>query len=346
MTMNMNTDTGNTTARCRLLGFFLLPAFLLLVQPALAQDERAEREIQAAKEKVHRLMQESEELRHQAEQLAARIEAYHARKEEDRRGDRVREADRELVEILEGLEHGMVALERIGKRDLHDMLGEIADAVRAKRRALHGERDVIGIGTAPGRSKEGDRAQSEREAALHQLEVMRIAMHALLEAERGDAAELLERAIHSREVNLEGRRDEEARAIRERAPGLGEQTEILLHAADLWDEFGHEKKAALVRELGRQFQAKFRRSRAAEQERAAAQQGRAAEEQREEARAQRERARNERERARAERERAAVRERRADGAMRIERLEDRLERLEGMLEEMHAVLEELRRKDR
>ncbi len=50
----------------------------------------------------------------------------------------------------------------------------------------------------------GERPRSEREVALHQLEVMRIALHGLREAERGDAVELLTLAIRSREMMLEG----------------------------------------------------------------------------------------------------------------------------------------------
>ena len=63
-----------------------------------------------------------------------------------------------------------------------------------------------------------------------------------------DAADQLKWAIRAREVTLEQRRDDEAHAIRERAPSLGQQVELLQFAAGLWDEFGHEEKARVIRE--------------------------------------------------------------------------------------------------
>ena len=70
-------------------------------------------------------------------------------------------------------------------------------------------------------------------------------MPALLEAGRKDTAELLERAIHAREAALE------AREIQEHAPTLGQEVEILAYAAQLWEKFGHEGKAAQLAELSR-----------------------------------------------------------------------------------------------
>ncbi len=99
----------------------------------------------------------------------------------------------------------------------------------------------------------GERPRSEREVALHQLEVMRMALPALREAERGDAVELLTLAIRIREMMLEGRRDEEAQRVRERAPNRGQLVEILSLAAKLWQEFGHAEKSVAVRQLAEQF---------------------------------------------------------------------------------------------
>jgi len=83
-------------------------------------------------------------------------------------------------------------------------------------------------------------------------------MHALREADRKDTMELLEHAIHARELALEGKRNEKAMKIRESAPSLEVQTEILFHAADLWHRFGHEKKAATVHELAEEFAGRLR----------------------------------------------------------------------------------------
>lgn len=104
------------------------------------------------------------------------------------------------------------------------------------------------------RREQGEREfESEREAAIHHIEVMRVALHALLEADRHEAAELLEHAIHARELTLENRRDEEAMQIRETAPGRGAQTELLLLASEIWQDFGHEQKAEMVADLAHRF---------------------------------------------------------------------------------------------
>lgn len=245
--------------------------------------------------------------------------------------------ERELVEILEGLERGMRALERLGRREEIEVLRRVADdlrgelrahrregeprrddrereiaerqietlrlalpALREERReeAIHivelaiGARDhmIEGNGDrrmrerAPGRGQiievlglaEGiyreygherraarlDRLAAElwppRERSRHrdrppreleEIEIMRMAIHGLLEAERRDAADLLERAVHARQVDMEGRRDREARNIRENAPELGAQVELLQMSAGLWTEFGQLERARAIREL-------------------------------------------------------------------------------------------------
>jgi hypothetical protein len=112
----------------------------------------------------------------------------------------------------------------------------------------------------PRRDRARQRAQSGRnEEAIHALEVMRMALPALKEEGRRDSAELLQRAIRAREVQLEGRRDREAARIREQAPTLGQQIELLAYAAELWQEFGHEEKARIVRELAERMRASMRR---------------------------------------------------------------------------------------
>jgi biopolymer transport protein ExbD len=86
-----------------------------------------------------------------------------------------------------------------------------------------------------------------------------MALPALKEANRGDAAELLMMAIRSRELLLEGRRDEEAQRIRERAPGREQVAEILSMAAKLWREFGKAEKGAVVGQLAEQLAGRRRR---------------------------------------------------------------------------------------
>jgi beta-lactamase regulating signal transducer with metallopeptidase domain len=99
-------------------------------------------------------------------------------------------------------------------------------------------------------ARERERGErGEREVLVHEVEVLGIAAHALREAERGDAIELVERAIHARKVTLEGRRDDEAHMIRERAPGREQLADVLRMAAGLWREFGNQDKAHAVAEL-------------------------------------------------------------------------------------------------
>ncbi len=78
---------------------------------------------------------------------------------------------------------------------------------------------------------------------------MRYAVEALVEADRHDAADLLERVMHARELVLEGRRDPEALRIRENAPGWGRQVELLKFAAGFLREFRRKEQAAAVDDL-------------------------------------------------------------------------------------------------
>ena len=111
------------------------------------------------------------------------------------------------------------------------------------------------------RPERGERPGSEREFLRHRIEVLRLAMHALREAERGDAVELVERAIRAAEVTLEGRRDDEAHAIREHAPPPPELAEVLGMAADLWRKFDKPDKAEEVARLAAALRAPRERER-------------------------------------------------------------------------------------
>ena len=104
----------------------------------------------------------------------------------------------------------------------------------------------------------------EREVLVRRLEVLRTALPALREAERGDAVELVERAIHAGEVTLAGRNDDEAHQIRERAPGPGQLAEILTIAAELWGKFDKPDKAELVGRLADELRAEAKPEREVE----------------------------------------------------------------------------------
>ncbi|MFG0284273.1 MAG: hypothetical protein ACF8R7_07605 [Phycisphaerales bacterium JB039] len=197
--------------------------------------------------------------RQQAEQLAAELEREIDRLQAERdqleqRERRLREAQPERpraaepaedrhIAIIEGLERGVWALRELGAMEEAERLAQIAERVRQR---------------APDARRGQDRPQpdriprSERQVAREQLEVMRLAMPALREGERHDAAELLELAIHQRELNLTGQR-EQAAELRGRAPSRAQLAEILGQAAQLWADFDRPERARAVGELARQL---------------------------------------------------------------------------------------------
>ena len=309
----------------------VLMAALVPVTTSLAQDEGARRELEAARERIHAMMREAEELqeagrvdaadqmRQRAQQLAQRIEQAMERRQHARSDEA-----QHLHNVLEGLEHGMGALRELGRHEELEVLERVAHEVRQE---LEGRRD------RPQRERErqrerAHRGENEREMAMHQLEILRMAMPALREGERRDAADLLEHAIRARELGLEGRRDDEAQHIRETAPNRGQVTEILGLASRLWAEFGHEERAQAVGKLAEQMRERLHRQR---DERAQREQDRPRREVRER---------------REERDRPAARERRErpdryQAAMeRIERLEVHIKRLAEAMERLQGQLHE------
>ena len=321
--MNPRQTAPRTLRRLRWWVALVLMVALVPVTTALAQDEGARRELEAARERIHAMLREAEELREagrldaaervrdRANQLAERVE----QQLEQHQRARSDEAEH-LHNVLEGLEHGMAALRELGRHEELQALERVAHDVR---RELQGRRDH--------RQRERERAhrsEKEREVAQHHLEIMRMAMPALREGERKDAAELLEHAIRARERVLEGRRDDEARRIRETAPNRGQLGEILGLASRLWAEFGHEERARAVGELAEQMRARLHSKR--------------------DDRAQREQDRPRREARdwREDRDRPEVRERREQpdryqAAMeRIERLEVHMKRLAEAMERLQG----------
>ena len=171
--------------------------------------------------------------------------------------------DPNLEEILDGLERGMVALEQLDRDRELDMLRRVADEVRREMRGARGERARrSGNEDRPRRERDRRRERPRPDGNVeNRIEVMRLALPALLEADRRDAAELIERAIHALEMDAHRRRDEEAAMIRNNAPSLGNQVELLQMASRLWREFGHPDRAVSVGELAEQLALEHRRSR-------------------------------------------------------------------------------------
>jgi len=284
---------------------------VLTVLAGFAAAGEAEREIEETIERIERLMAEAKELeedgrhdrarklRAKAEDMRARVRAFEERRRREGGDDRAR-----MERILAGLEHGIGALDALGRRDEANHLREIAQDVRRKMKH-HGER----------------RAAAGREADIVRgwIQTMRIAMRALLGADREELAHQLEHAIHAYELGLEGRRDPEAKRIRETAPSRANQAELLLVAARILDERGHGDASERVEELGRHF-------------------------------AELERRRGHRSRRRHEREERETHARHVEyvehlhrALERIERLEQRMRRLEGGLERIHESLQTLLR---
>ncbi len=135
-----------------------------------------------------------------------------------------------LEEILDGLERGMVALEQLEMRRELDMLRHVADNVRREMRDTDGN-------------------QREREIAERQIEALRLAIGVLRDEGRIEAIELVRRAIRAREVGLEGRRDPEARQIRQRSPGRERIIELMELAQELYRRIGAEERAEMVDRL-------------------------------------------------------------------------------------------------
>ncbi|MFQ5845080.1 MAG: hypothetical protein ACE5JG_08840, partial [Planctomycetota bacterium] len=227
----------------RLIAWFGL-AFAVCAAPArpAAAGEDYEREIERTRKRVHQMLREAEELeragrreeaqrvRHEAEDLRATIRERRGRREH--RGGKVRE----LEQIHEWLEHGMHALRELGRQDELERLERVAAEVKEK--------------LAHHRGRGGD---TEREIVRRRLEVMRYAFEALQQTDRRDAVEQMEHVIHAHELALEGRRDEEAAHIRETAPKLGAQIELLQMAAEILEDRGRKERAEAVARLGREL---------------------------------------------------------------------------------------------
>jgi len=184
--------------------------------------ERMEAEFRELRAHIERMQEELQELRAENERLRWQLRD---------RGGPEREREREV---------------RI-RREIEERREDREREERERRR----ERDE-------GRATR-ERPKSEREVVLHQLEVMRMALPALKEAERGDAVELLTLAIRAREMMLERRDDEEAQLVRERAPNPEQLIDILSMAAELWREFGNAEKSAVVGKLAEELSGAERR---------------------------------------------------------------------------------------
>jgi hypothetical protein len=209
----------------------------------LAQDAEHRARLEAGEKKLHALLEKAEKLRAAGKAEAAqevRIKADALRLEIHDSARATSQASKKQ-KILQGLEHGMAALKELGRRDALELLMEIAQDVR------HAPAD-----------RERRDGRSEK-AEFQRLKIMKTAIPALLEGGDENLAHQLEQALHAREMVLDGRRDPQARRIIDSSPKLGQQIEILHHAANLWEEFGHEGKAGSLFELVEEMHGQFER---------------------------------------------------------------------------------------
>ncbi|MFQ5749419.1 MAG: hypothetical protein ACE5H3_08190 [Planctomycetota bacterium] len=210
-----------------------------------------ERERQAVRQQIHLMQAGAEALeregRHDAADVLERMTKSRELALEGRNGPDVREFRGHLPgpgDQAEILAMAARLMQEQGRREagtaLERMAGRLMEHVRATRQGRGGHED---------HGEDEGRGGGEREAVMHQIETLEMALSALREAEKGDLAEMAERSIQVRQTLLEGRRDREAREIREHAPEPGQEAEILMFAAHLFeDQFDDPGRAEEIRE--------------------------------------------------------------------------------------------------
>lgn len=221
-------------------------------EPRHRRAERTERQVVEERLEVLRLaikiVREAEQ-REVAEQLELAIHA-HEFMLEGRRGEEALEARRRAPktgQTMELLGHAAHLYREFEMPERAEMILRLREELWPDRERRRG-RDRDERERTPDRERPSHLSQHDFEAAANRIEIMRLAMPAILERGRKDTAELIELAIRGYEVMLEGRKDREARNVREHAPSLGQQVEILMYAAKLWEEFGDPEKAHVIAE--------------------------------------------------------------------------------------------------
>ncbi|MHC4550408.1 MAG: hypothetical protein ACYTEZ_16695 [Planctomycetota bacterium] len=227
-----------------------IAALLLLAWPATAAPREEDQEIRGAKEKIYALLREAEELRRagrheEAQELQRKAEHLKQRLQADLK-KRARPGGDELHKILEGLEHGRVALERLGRREEAEHLNRIANEVRAEIAA---------------RKEEPRRTDAEVGVVKRRLKTMRFAVEALLVVGKHDAAGTVEHAMHALELALKGRHTTEAMHIRKTAPDVV--------VARLGKELAQQSRREHAQREGKKGERPVQRERAEELERLA-----------------------------------------------------------------------------
>lgn len=260
----------NAHARIGIGRLALLCAALSSLQGPATGQEQAQSE---------RLVNRVEELTRKAEELlslgrhdeaAATLERARRAARDVQDDERPVRSDREYEELVDGLERGMVALERLGRRDALEMLARVANDVRAERREAQERRAARE--RREGRGEQGERGerrerirQREADVTRQRLEILHVGLEALAEAGRERAAGVVERAIHAGRAALEGERVE--------GPELESVVEALRLAAEIHVDRGHAERAQAVAELAKAYALRSEGEGEGERERPARQDG-------------------------------------------------------------------------
>ena len=157
---------------------------------------------------------------------------------------RVRETAPDLATVVELLARAGELYAERGWEDRAHACAELAETWRRKVRG-RGEREH----------------GHEEHAGLGPDWAWRYSENALRTHGREDAADLARDAYRALKVRMEGREGEEARAILEREPDLGQRVELLAFAAEILADLGQPDRARVVSRAAREARADWERAR-------------------------------------------------------------------------------------
>jgi len=109
-------------------------------------------------------------------------------------------------------------------------------------------------------SEAGRRWDVDPEFAKQQVKALQLAEKAAREAGRQDSGDLCKHAWRALEMQLERRRDEEARHFVQKAPPLGARIELLAWSSKLYAEWGHEERAQFTGKMAAELKERWQRA--------------------------------------------------------------------------------------
>ncbi len=223
----------------------IFAAIMSLATPTFV---RGQSEYEVFEKKIVAMLKEAERLQSvgaadKAEFLLKQVQQLRARFAEANEKSTRKQSDGNQKEILSGLKAGAASLRALGRIDQAKAIERVVAELQKKAAATE-------------KHNRGDK--NEREVVLGQIKVMRIAMQALLDADRKDLAGMIEHTIHAQELALEGVRNEKAAKVRETAPKLGQRIELMMFASRKLREAGKKEEAGAVGNLAEQLMVRLR----------------------------------------------------------------------------------------